>query len=189
MKIYLWIIGILLSIGIGVLIWMTFFQSEAPPPQGSGPLGFPVASSTTAGSGISSGQPTILITLRDGASSMEINDFLHNGTTVEDVQNPGNYYLAGNLGYCLKDGVCPTGAPTAHYKVTYSIKEHFFTIALTDEPLGVARLGAQQFLMQALGMSQQQLCDLNYYLGTTSYVNSIYAGKNLGFSFCPGATA
>jgi len=45
----------------------------------------------------------------------------------------------------------------------------------------------EQFMLKTLGISQQQLCALNYSVGVTRYVNEQYTAKNLGFSFCPGA--
>ena len=50
-----------------------------------------------------------------------------------------------------------------------------------------ARESAQRFLETTLGLTQERMCALKYYVGTTQYVNAQYSGKNLGFSYCPGA--
>jgi hypothetical protein len=128
------------------------------------------------------------VAARGGGTPIVTKSFIANGVTSPDVENPGTYYLAGSPGYCLKDGTCPSGAPESNFIVTYDAPNQFFTIALTKEPLGAARIAAEQFLMSTLGVSQTQLCSINYYIGTVNAVNAIYAGKNLGFSFCPGAT-
>jgi len=102
------------------------------------------------------------------------NDFIHNNSTVADSSNAGNYYLAESS--------------TDGYSIGYRVPAQFFTIALEKEPLGQTRAVAEDFLLLTLGITESQLCNLNYYIGTDVHTNSIYAGKNLGFSFCPGAT-
>jgi hypothetical protein len=110
-----------------------------------------------------------------GGAKIIVNDFVDNGVTVPDPSNVGKYYL--------------TSFSSTEFAISYDASTQFFTIALQQEPIGHARLDAQQYLQQALGISQNQLCYLNYYLGTDDHTSDTYAGKNLGFSFCPGATA
>lgn len=121
-------------------------------------------------------------------NGIETNDFIHNGTTVQDAENPGQYYLAGSIGYCTPDGVCPTGAPSDEYHIVYFSQDRYFVIALLQEPLGKARLDAEQFLQNTLGINKTAMCAMKYYLSTQADTNANYAGKNLLFSFCPGAT-
>lgn len=142
------------------------------------------ASSSPSGAGSSPG--SISLPARAGGT-VATNDFINNGTTVPDTENPGNYYLAGSVGYCLSDGTCPSGAPASDFKVVYFSKEQAFAIGLTKEPIGQARQDAEQFMLSTLGISKADLCNLNYYIGTDNEVNPTYAGKNLGFSFCPGS--
>jgi hypothetical protein len=186
MKWYL-LAGALIVILIGVLLALFSAPSQ---PSTSAPAGggFPIASSTgappssagstgggdsggSAGTGANQSGPTADIATQHG--TLVVNDFLHNGTTEPDAQNPGNYYLA----------------TTSSFAIGYDSGSQFFTIALTEEPIGSARLQAEQFLETALGISQPQMCSLRYYLGTDIYTNSFYGGENLGFSFCPGAVA
>lgn len=101
------------------------------------------------------------------------NDFVHNTMTLPDPSNAGNYYL--------------TGTSTQGFSIGYRTPAQFFTIALEREPIGQMRIAAENFLLSTLGVSQSQLCSLNYYIGTDVHTNSFYAGRNLGFSFCPGA--
>lgn len=186
-------------IGAVVVIISTalfFFLSGSPENTGTSPVptpGLPLASSTvpvtTGGSGpvVTSTEPTISFATRSGAV-ITVKDFIHNGETVPDVQNPGSYVLAGSVGYCLADGSCPSGAFTTDFSLTYNEKTHFFNIILLKEPLGATRLEAEQFLADRLGVTGQQVCSLNYFVGTPYWVNEAYDDKNLGFSFCAGAT-
>lgn len=100
-------------------------------------------------------------------------DFIHDASTLPDPSNKGNYYL--------------TGTSTNGFAIGYRLPAQFFTIALEQEPIGATRVAAENFLMQSLGVTEKQLCDLKYYVGTDVHTNSQYAGKQLGFSFCPGA--
>lgn len=148
--------------------------------------GFPIASSTTGGTNGTAAN-SFNLPGQNGAI-IATKDFLHNGQTIEDQQNRGNYYLAGSVGYCNADGTCPSGAPSTEYNIVYYSDSQTFIIALTSEPIAQARLDAQSFMMKTLGISQSQMCNLNYQVLTTVSVNGQYAGQNLGFSFCPGAT-
>lgn len=121
-------------------------------------------------------------------TSITVQDFIDNGTAAEDRANPGNYYLAGGNGVCSDNGTCVEGAPATDFAVVYFSEDDSFIISLTQEPLGDARRHAEQFLMQTLGISEASMCALNYYLSTDGYVSTQYAGTNLGFSFCEGAT-
>jgi hypothetical protein len=178
-----------------VVALFVFLRSPGTPAEHatSTPSGLPVSGSVpvtggfTGGSGTST--PGITVAVRGGGTPIAVRDFLKATTTTEDPQNKGTYYLAGSLGYCLPDGSCPSGAPADDFKVVYYAGPQSFTIALTKEPIGLARTDAEAFLEQSLGVGQDQLCALSYYVGTDVHVNAFYAGKNLGFSFCPGATA
>jgi hypothetical protein len=146
-------------------------------------------SQETSGTSTSTGGfSSVSLPTRTGGT-VSASDFINNGVTVPDTENPGNYYLAGSVGYCLSDGTCPSGAPASDFKVVYFSKEQAFAIGLTQEPIGQARHDAEQFMLSTLGISEADLCNINYYIGTDDEVNPTYAGKNLGFSFCPGAVA
>lgn len=118
-----------------------------------------------------------------------VRDFIDNGVTTEDPANPGVYYLAGSSGACDAQGNCPSGYDAPRFEITYLESEGAFNIALTAEPLGQARREAEQFLMQTLGISQEAMCSLVYFLSTDSYMSASFGGMHLGFSFCPGAVS
>ncbi len=117
-----------------------------------------------------------------------VTDFINNGITLPDKSNKGRYLLAGDLGYCvIQPQECIAGSVVG-FNIFYDSAYGSFTIALLDEPLGELRNSAEQTLQARLGVSQKDMCRLNYYIGTDEGVSSVYAGKNLGFSFCPNAT-
>lgn len=185
------LLGAALVLVLGALAFLVL-PGRGTAPAGTGAStartpGLPVAPGVPAASGVSASPvPTMTIAALSGGAVVT-KDFIHNGTTTEDPQSRGNYYLAGAIGYCLKDGTCPSGAPSDEYHVVYAARDQAFYIALLKEPLGEARLDAEQFLLQTLGVPRAELCSLKYFLSTTSDVNSLYAGENLLFSFCPGA--
>ena len=190
MKWYLFIGGTIIVIAAGLLFFFSGTSKDATSTPST--PGLPVANSTTfttgtSGSFSTSTAPMISVAVQ-GGGAIAVKDFVHNGETVLDVQNPGSYVLAGSLGYCLTDGTCPAGASTTDFSVSYNDKTNFFNIVLLKEPLGTIRLEAEQFLQNRLDITEQQACGLNYFVGTPYWVNSVYDDRNLGFSFCPGAT-
>lgn len=147
---------------------------------------FPIASTTTGGTQTGVSQTTIPVKTISGGL-ITVNNFINNGVTIEDKQNPGNYYLAGSPDYCLVDGSCPSGAPLDSAIIVYRKETNSFIISLTKEPLGAARQSAEQYLGKVLGLTNQQLCNVYVYVSTTQDVNDTYAGQSLGMSFCPNA--
>jgi hypothetical protein len=191
-KLIIWIVGTFLAIVVVSVIWYvmlapkTVMQTTQPtttlPISGSIT---PIATPPTTTS--SQSVQTMALTTQSG-NVVTTNDFVHNGVTIQDRANTGRYLLAGNLDYCLSDSQeCQAGSST-NYNIYYESALQSFVIALTEEPIGQARLDMEQFLLPTLGITQQQMCSLNYYVGVTMYLNPQFTGKNLGFSFCPGAT-
>jgi hypothetical protein len=195
MKKTLWIVGGIVAILL--VVWFVILPLISSPvvpssdetPSGSVSLptgGSVVPVDTTSNGSAPSGTSQLTITTSD-KSTIITKDFIHNGETVADTVNPGLYQLAGSLEYCLADGTCPSGAATTDFSISFNSKTQFFTIALLAEPIGTVRGSAEQFLISRLGVSPVQACSLQYFIGTPNYVNASYSGKNLGFSFCPGA--
>lgn len=187
-------LGILtLSIVFGIL-WYVF----SPPGTSQTTIGEPVTLPTSGGITVPTQNPStatssqvanqISIKSQTGGT-IAVNDFIHNGLTILDKANPGNYLLAGNLGYCFNKPSECQAAPAPNFYVYFYGASQTFVIALIKEPIGQARLDMEQFMAEELGISETQMCSLNYYVGVTRYINDQYAGRNLGFSFCPGATA
>lgn len=175
------LVAIALTVAVLIVVGLfVFLRSPAPASNATSTPsgGLPVSGSIPGGStGVSSATstPGIAVATRDGSAPLAVRDFIHNATTVQDSANKGIYYL--------------TGSSTEEFVIAYDSSAQFFTIALNREPIGLARTDAQTMLVAALGVPQESLCALKYYVGTDEHTNSFYAGKNLGFSFCPGATA
>lgn len=181
----LWMIGIVavLVLLLGVAVAAFYLMQTTPAPEAP-EVTFPDADPNEI-----DGEPvgTVEVPTREG-ELVEIRDFTKSATTVEDSQNPGVYYLAGSPDYCYEEGMCPEAAEVAGVNIIYNVNYGAFTVALLEEPLSEARVRAERFLLTTLALTEPELCTLNYYVGTDDDVNESYAGMNLGFSFCPGAT-
>jgi hypothetical protein len=168
----------------GIVAWVLFSRPTVT--ELSPDVSFPASTTTTPGTG---GEVTATMTIpaRDG-TPVTVLDFTKRNTTIEDVQNSGILYLAGSPEYCLIDGGCPEGAEVDAVNIIYNANDKSFTTALLDEPLSEVRRRAERFLLTTLGIGEIELCTLDYYVGTDRGVSENYAGRNLGFSFCPGST-
>jgi hypothetical protein len=182
-KIILIFIAIFL-LALGVVFAFSMLHKAQSPVGPSNNTTFPIASSTGSTAQNSSGSQ-INIPARNGSTYQAL-DFIHNGKTIPDVENAGNYQLAGSLPDCLPDTKC-TAAPSDEFNIGYNSTAHSFVIALLREPIGKARSDTEQFLMSETGLTQNQMCALSYYVGVSQDVNETYDSGNLGFSFCPGA--
>ena len=120
---------------------------------------------------------TVPIPLANGGTVM-VKDF--SVTAIPDKDNKGISYLAGE-----DAGGVIAGTP---YVIEFISSDYSFTIALMQEPLGSTRKQAEGDLMKQLGISTQEMCVLRYVVLVPFDISAQYAGKNLGFSFCPGAT-
>lgn len=184
-----WIVIIFLVILTISGIWYVFSVPKIIPQNNVQPTTrLPVGDTITPISSSTAPHPSQTMTLAtQNGSTIVTNDFIHNGVTIPDKVNEGHYLLAGNLGYCISNPQECQAAPTDNFTVYYNTISQSFTIELTKEPIGKSRLDMEQFMITALGIPAQQMCSLNYLISVTRYVNSQYTGKNLGFSFCPGA--
>lgn len=190
-KLIIGVVVIFLGTIIATTVWYVLSRPDTVPQTSETPTTLPIGdfvSPTSSATGTSSqGMQKTALVIQDG-STVVANDFIRNGVTIPDTQNIGRYLLAGNFEYCVSDPQqCQAGSARS-FNIFYNSVPQSFTIALTDEPIGQARLEMEQSLLAMLGITEQQMCSLNYYVGVTVYVNSQFAGKNLGFSFCPGAT-
>ena len=111
--------------------------------------------------------------------TVSVQDFRDDSGVVTSPNIPGHYFIAGGL------NPNDTGAS---FSTFYVDSDQSFTISLLAEPIGEVRKQAEQNLLQHLGISQSDACNLRYQVLVPYRVNSFYSGKNLGFSFCSGAT-
>lgn len=143
----------------------------------------PANPGTTGGTTLpSSGQVTVTGPTRTVQTSdkktLSVHDFSQDTDVQTDPNIPGQYFLAGGV---FADQTTP-------YQVFYQSDDDYFGITLYHEPLKATRAAAEIELMNRLGISKDDMCRLNYVVAPGPGVNDAYAGENLGFSFCPGAT-
>jgi len=161
-----------------LLIAAGFFFLRKTPAQSPGGTGTTFPGSGTQGTGGSTGGSASLKTITTyDHKSLSVNDFTKDASVQADPNVQGQYDIAG--------GVTPT-ASTA-YQIFYQTTDDYFGITLYKEPLGQNRIAAENQLMQKLGITKEAMCSLSYDVSPGPGVNTAYDGKNLGFSFCPGA--
>lgn len=185
---------ILIAIAVGVL-WLVFKPETSRISEPTGPaVTLPVGGSVTTGGpttnpAASTTAPRQTRVVADARGvALETRDFLKDATVRADRSTPGRFLLAGNLGTCIGDqSACQAGA-VVPFNIFFNEVSQVFSIGLTDEPLGENRRLAEQALEKLLGLAQPEMCRLKYYIGTSEQVNKAFGGKNLGFSYCPGAT-
>jgi len=180
--------GAIAIVGLIALgFWLTAPASQPTvtnPPDTSQGTGLPVAGSVQQDVGISA-QETSISFAAIGGGTIQTSNFINDPTTAKDPNNQGYYYL----GYHPYEGVSdPTAIENPPYLIVYISATQYFNIALLQEPIGPVREDMQQYLMARLGVTQDQMCRLNYMVSVPDRVNSNFSGRNLGFSFCPGAT-
>ena len=140
---------------------------------------------TTVSSSTSSSNTLLTLTNVTGGP-IQTSNFLADSSTVKDANNPGYYYIGYHvLMGSSSDAMATTSPP---YTINYISATQYFNIAILQEPIGPVRTEAEQYLMAHLGISESQMCQLSYMVSVPDKVNSQFAGKNLGFSFCLGAT-
>lgn len=89
---------------------------------------------------------------------------------------PGVYEISGN-----EIGI------DVPFTIVYFRGYDFYQISLEQEPIGETRRAAEDRLLQQLGISTEEACRLDISVRTRLEVNYVYAGTELGLSFCPGS--
>lgn len=179
------IVSLALLVGAGFLL--AYFIGPAPSSEKTatpGTVSLPVSQNTVIPAEIPKGisqSPVFDLSSADGGV-LKVKNFLVSPDTYRDPINTGYY----SLGYPINPAVESSSTPP--FLVMYISETQFFTIELLQEPIGEARTQVELYLEQHLGLTPNDLCKLNYTLSVPVSVNQDYAGKNLGFSFCPGAT-
>jgi hypothetical protein len=169
--------GIVALLVIVVVVGYLFF-SPSKPLLSPGSVTFPGGGATPIGSGGAGGTGKFKTILTYDKKELSVHDFTQDAGVVADPNIPGQYDIAG--------GVTPTSSTP--YQIFYQTTDDYFGITLYHEPLSASRAAAENELLRILGVSKEALCTLSYVVAVGPGVNDAYAGKNLGFSFCPGAT-
>lgn len=106
------------------------------------------------------------------------------GSTHEPTELPiSDVVIAGSQ----QPPKSPTEVSSPPYIIRYVALDKSFVISLYAEPLRETRMAAETEFIKRLGISKNTACNLRYLVLTPAWVNSFYAGSNLGFSFCPGS--
>lgn len=186
-KTILFIVSILILIAFGVGYWLTGTPAESvPTPTVQAPTTFvPVAAGIQVGGNGGFASSTSMAVGGSNGGSIVTKNIQSDPALVKDPINPGLFYLGYHINEGMADASSTENPP---YIIAYTEATQFFTISVLQEPIGVVRGVAEQYLMSHLGISQDQMCKLNYTLSVPNSVSSQYAGMNLGFSFCRGAT-
>ena len=176
----------MIVIGLLILAYQ-LTSTSSPAPETTSPstqgVELPTASSVVQPVSSTSSPASMSVAGSDG-SVIQTNNFMADPATTEDPFNPGFYNLNGRS----SQGVSGSTTSAPPYAVSYISSTQYFNVTLLQEPIGPVRTEMEQYLMGKLGITQSQMCQLNYSVSVPNFVNTQFSGMNLGFSFCPGAT-
>ncbi|HWB34048.1 MAG TPA: hypothetical protein VG753_01875 [Candidatus Paceibacterota bacterium] len=180
-------IAAIVMIGLGALVVINLFHGSAAPATSQnntpvsilpgdtgGPTGqveVPAQGDTTGSSSSASGSAPV--------------DVVANPQTGT-YPTPGYYYLGYHVGHASSTD--PLSMPNPPFLILYISQTQYFNISLLQEPIADTRVEAEQYLMSQYGLTQDQMCALNYTVSTPYWVDEKYSSIDLRFSFCPGAT-
>ena len=177
MRIFITIVAIITIILLAGLLFLFFMTPDVPTPAPSSgnTLPFPVATSTSY-----TPPPGVIVppgkkAIQDISGSLIVNDFT--ASSSFHTSNLSNYY----------DLVPESASTTPDYDIIFVDADQSFQVFLLKNPLGLARRHAEETLLAMLGISQQEACSLTYQVTVAYSINDTYAGRNFGFSFCPGS--
>lgn len=160
----------LLTFGSTIFLFVRNLEKrDAPEPQG------PIATTTSENPFPESSSH---VTIQGkGENRIRVNNFLRSDAAekIDGVEYPL---------YELED----TSEENDLFSVNYAADYSYFNIVLYGEDLKNSREQAERFLSSLLGISEYNLCFLNYSVGVTISTNEELARyQNLGFSQCPGS--
>ena len=172
-----WIVGIIGVVGLVAVGWMLLPTPEAPETTNNIPNNYPQDTNYVAYPSLSDTSSTD----STSAGAFSLND----PAVTKDPINKGYYFI----GYHPQIAGYPDATATANppYLIIYIAATDYYTIALLQEPLKQTREQAEQYLIEKTGYSHGAMCHLRYMVSVPNSVSQIYAGQNLGWSFCPGA--
>lgn len=164
------------------LAWQFLTRPEVPTDQGNTVNTFPVTGSNVNPSenDIATTSKILSVKTVDGGT-LKVKNFLDDSETIADPQNKDTYYLGNHFSL---DGSPQEGEP--EYVIAYISTTQYFNIGLFSEPIGASRKHAEEYLLQHLGVTKDQLCTLNYTVSVPYTVNQFLTSRDLRFSFCTG---
>jgi hypothetical protein len=75
----------------------------------------------------------------------------------------------------------------AGFSMSYFSEDGSIAIDISSQPLASYREKASRYLLQELGITEAEACELNVYVGVSYDVDQKLSGTNLGLSFCPNS--
>lgn len=171
-------IVILITGLIAGFAWMFFANQTVPVEQENPTNVFPIGTSNPSAN-TQTNEVLILKTANGGV--LQVKNFTLDAETIEDPHNKGTYYLGNHFPF----DDTPTEQP--EYVITYTPSTQYFNVVLSSEPINRARINAEQYLLTHLGVSEEQLCQIDYMVSVPYFVNQFYTSQDLRFSFCPGS--
>jgi|GEM_PF-1614553 len=136
----------------------------------------------SSGFGLSTGVSPPVVSVDDGPSLLAydgkrvfVRDFMQDDDTV--VYTNDTVILGQEEGL---DGI--------QYQIFYFPEDGSITVSLLSEPLHISRQLAEQELIDSLGIARKYLCGFDIWITVPGFVSEAYSGRNLGLSFCEGAT-
>jgi hypothetical protein len=181
MKKIIIIVGILVIVGMLIsIVYMVRTPASTDLGDQSNPTPFPEGNDTQIDIP-DKNQSKITVTSNTG-QTLEVRNFITDPETIADAVNPGSYSLGNHFETA---DVASTDTPP--YVIRYDVKAKSFSIGLFAEPIKEVRLDAEAQMLRQLGISKEQMCQLNYIVSVPGFVNESYSSRNLGFSFCPGS--
>jgi len=174
-RVLLIVVGVIVLIGVGGVIFMLSAgpkNTPAPTATSTSPFG-----TANQGGTVPANNTTTRTVVTTDGTSISIPDITANHPA--DTEVSGTYYhVTENQNH---DQLYP------NFNIVYGT-DSTFSIGLSSEPLGQARLAAENKLRELTGLTNAQLCKMSVTVMTIPSVNETYAGQELGLSFCPGAT-
>lgn len=158
-----------------VFVFLFFFTrsgEDSPTPPDTEPS-FGQAPDVTPGGGTQD----VVVIETSGGQTISVPDF------IRDRQP---FIVASKAFYFITDNQ-QTKGDAAEFDIVYGT-DSSISIGLFKEPLGAVRFAAETELKSLLRLDNATLCTLKVSVAVPNSVNSFYSGKNLGLSFCPGAT-
>lgn len=165
------VVLVLLSIGVLGYVGVRMFGAREP-----GSPGEPFAGTQGTGASTSQTPHTTSIKTRSG-ETISVPDILSGHES--DTTDNGRFYTLYGPEYSVEGFT---------FSLQYSERDSQFLILLLSEPIGAARLEAQNYLATLLTLPDNELCALNTVVLVTPDVSEVFSQyENLGLSFCPGA--
>lgn len=167
-----------------LFVYMSMKSTPDPIITDSPTNSFPVSSSSNPTSKDTINTDSETINIMTDTGEIQVKNFVRDSETVKDPVNKDTYYLGNHYPF---DGSKP--AQPLEYSIMYIPSIHYFNVSLLSEPIAISRVHAEEFLLEHLGVSRQELCRLNYMVSVPYYVNEYYTSQDLRFSFCPDSVS